>query len=43
MGADYDAVRALVQERYASLRTLRPEGVRKQSVVVFLVATGRRG
>jgi len=43
MGAEYDAVRALVQERYASLRTLRPEGVRKQSVEVFLVATGRRG
>jgi 23S rRNA (uridine2552-2'-O)-methyltransferase len=43
MGGEYDAVRALVQERYASLRTLRPEGVRKQSVEVFLVATGRRG
>jgi 23S rRNA (uridine2552-2'-O)-methyltransferase len=43
MGADYDAVRALVKERYATLRTLRPEGVRKQSVEVFLVATERRG
>jgi 23S rRNA (uridine2552-2'-O)-methyltransferase len=43
MGSDYDAVRALVQERYASLRTLRPEGVRKQSVEVFLVAMERRG
>jgi len=42
MGGEYDAVRALVQERYASLRTLRPEGVRKGSVEVFLVATGRR-
>jgi 23S rRNA (uridine2552-2'-O)-methyltransferase len=42
MGAEYDAVRALVQERYATLRTLRPDGVRKQSVEVFLVATGRR-
>ena len=42
MGGEYDAVRALDQERYATLKTLRPEGVRKQSVEVFLVATGRR-
>lgn len=42
MGADYDHVRGLLQERYGSLRTLRPEGVRAQSVEVFLVATGRR-
>ena len=42
MGGEYDAVRALVRERYATLKTLRPDGVRAHSVEVFLVATGRR-
>ncbi len=42
MGGEYDAVRALIRERYATLKTLRPDGVRAHSVEVFLVATGRR-
>ena len=32
--------RALIRERYATLKTLRPDGVRAHSVEVFLVATG---
>ena len=42
MGGEYDAVRALIRERYATLKTLRPDGVRAHSVEVFLVAAGRR-
>lgn len=42
MGGEYDTIRALIKERYATLKTLRPEGVRAHSVEVFLVATGRR-
>lgn len=42
MGGEYEAVRKLIRERYATLKTLRPDGVRAHSVEVFLVATGRR-
>ena len=42
MGGEYDTVRAQISERYATLKTLRPDGVRAHSVEVFLVATGRR-
>jgi 23S rRNA (uridine2552-2'-O)-methyltransferase len=42
MGAEYDAIRELLRQRYATLRTLRPDAVRARSVEVFLVATGRK-
>jgi 23S rRNA (uridine2552-2'-O)-methyltransferase len=42
MGGEYDGLRTLIRDRYATLKTLRPDGVRAHSVEVFLVATGRR-
>jgi 23S rRNA (uridine2552-2'-O)-methyltransferase len=36
MGPDYESVRAILRERYREVRTLRPKGVRPNSMEVFL-------
>lgn len=42
MGPEYEDARRALRETYAEVRTLRPETVRKNSVEVFFVATGKR-
>jgi 23S rRNA (uridine2552-2'-O)-methyltransferase len=42
MGPDYEQARAALREAYSEVRTLRPEPVRKNSIEVFFVATGKK-
>ncbi len=42
MSPDYEKARAALRERYAEVRTLRPETVRKNSIEVFFVALGKK-
>jgi 23S rRNA (uridine2552-2'-O)-methyltransferase len=43
MGPDFVSARDMLRERFAKVRTMRPEAVRDVSYEVFLVATGWRG
>jgi 23S rRNA (uridine2552-2'-O)-methyltransferase len=42
MGASYEEARASLRERFETVRTIRPEGTRRQSFEVFLVGLGAR-
>jgi len=42
-GGDFQAIRDELRARYAKVRVVRPEATRRESIEVFLCATGFRG
>lgn len=42
-GGDFPAVKKAIAEHFEKVRVFRPEAVRRESIEVFLVATGFRG